>query len=83
MVLVLVLFAVLLSYIRPVVNFIDAWRGSHAEKAQLQQLEREHAKLLSKAASLKNPGTAVEDARKLGMVLSGERAYTIKGLSRH
>ena len=31
-VLVLVLFAILFSYINPVVNFVDAWRGSHAQR---------------------------------------------------
>ena len=82
MVLVIVLFLILLLYVNPVVNFVDAWRGSHAERSQLQQLERERARLLAKAASLKNPATASEEARKLGMVLPGERSYSVKGLPR-
>jgi cell division protein FtsB len=77
-VLVIVLFAVLLSYIRPVINFVDAWRGSHAAHTELGQLQRERGRLEKKAASLKNPMTAAEDARKLGMVLPGERPYSIK-----
>jgi cell division protein FtsB len=82
-VLVLVLFAVLLSYINPVINFVDAWRGSHSEHAQLAQLQRERARLEAKAASLKNPSTASEDARKLGMILPGERPFSVKGLPHH
>ena len=79
----LVLFAVLLSYINPVINFVDAWRGSHSEHAQLAQLQRERARLEAKAASLKNPSTASEDARKLGMILPGERPFSVKGLPHH
>jgi cell division protein FtsB len=79
-VLVLVLFGVLFSYINPVVNFVDAWRGSHSEQAQFQDLQRERARLAARAASLKEPSTAAEEARKLGMILPGERAYSIKGL---
>jgi cell division protein FtsB len=82
-VLVLVLFAVLLSYINPVVNFIDAWLGSHSEHAQLAQLQRERARLEARAASLKDPSTASEDARKLGMILPGERPFSVKGLPHH
>ena len=82
MVLVIVLFCVLLSYIRPVINFVDAWRGSHAEHAALAQLQRQRARLENKAQSLKNPSTASEEARKLGMVLPGERSFSIKGLNR-
>ena len=82
-VLVLVLFAVLLSYINPVVNFVDAWRGSHSEQAQFRDLQRERARLAARAASLKEPSTAVENARRLGMIMPGERAYSVKGLPHH
>jgi cell division protein FtsB len=82
-VLVLVLFAVLLSYINPVVNFIDAWRGSHSEHAQLGQLQRERTRLVARAASLKDPSTAAEEARKLGMISPGERPFSVKGLPHH
>jgi len=81
-VLVIVLFFVLASYVNPVVNFIDAWRDSHAEQSQLQELKREHARLADKAAALDDPGAAARAARKLGMVAEGERSYVIRGLSR-
>ena len=37
-VLVLVLFAVLASYIGPTIGFVQAWRGSGAKREQLQAL---------------------------------------------
>jgi cell division protein FtsB len=81
-VLVLVFFAILFSYISPVANFVDAWRGSHDTEAQLGELRREHDHLASKAASLEDPNAAVKEARKLGMVLPGERSYVVKSLPR-
>jgi hypothetical protein len=57
-ILVLVLFAVLASYVRPAIGFFDAWRGANDERAQLHQLSEEHTRLVAKAAALKNPGTA-------------------------
>ncbi len=79
-VLVLVLFGVLASYVNPLVNFVDAWHGSREERSQLQELSQEHSRLVAKAASLKSPEAASEEARKLGMIVSGERAYVIQNL---
>jgi cell division protein FtsB len=77
-----VLFAILASYVNPVVNFLDAWRGSHDERSQLQALSREHSRLVAKAASLKNPDATSEQARRLGMIVSGERSYVVQSSGR-
>jgi hypothetical protein len=79
---VLVFFAILFSYISPVMNFFDAWRGSHDTDSQLQALQQEHKRLDSKAASLKDPNAEVEEARRMGMVLNGERSFVVKNLPR-
>jgi cell division protein FtsB len=81
-VLVLVLFAILIGYVNPLLNFVGAWRSSHAEQSQLQALRREKSHLAAKAASLRDPSTAAEEARRLGMVAPGERGYVIRGLPR-
>jgi len=77
-ILVLVFFAVLASYVGPSLNFIDAWRDSHAERAQLQELQRENAELRARAGNLGADDAAERAARRLGMVSSGERSYVIK-----
>jgi cell division protein FtsB len=77
-VLVLVLFAILASYVSPALNFVDAWQDSRAERTQLQELQRENAQLRSQAGSLDGPDAAERAARRLGMVASGERSYAIK-----
>ena len=82
MVLVIVLFVILLSYVNPVVNFIDAWRDSHTQRSELLELRQEHGRLVAKAAALEDSGAAGRAARKLGMVAEGERSYVIRGLSK-
>jgi cell division protein FtsB len=78
--LVIVLFAILASYINPAVNFIDAWRDSRAEYSQLREQRAESAKLRERIAALDGPGAAERGARKLGMVAEGEGSYVIRGL---
>jgi cell division protein FtsB len=78
--LVIVLFAVLASYINPAVNFIDAWRDSRAEYSQLRELRDENANLRERLTALDGPGAAERAARRLGMVVPGEGSYVIRGL---
>jgi cell division protein FtsB len=78
--LVLVFFAILFSYINPVVNFVDAWRGAHQTDSELAALRHERDRLESKAESMKSPNAVAEAARRQGMVLEGERSFVIKHL---
>jgi cell division protein FtsB len=77
-VLVLVIFLVLLSYVRPSLSFFDAWRQSHASRTELAELKQEKARLAAKAASLEDSTAVAESARRIGMVAPGERAYVVK-----
>ena len=80
--LVLVLFAVLVSYLNPVINLVDDWRDSKAEKEHFLALQHENARLQERVEALDDPDAAESEARRLGMVGAGERAYVIRGLSR-
>jgi cell division protein FtsB len=77
---VLVFFAILFSYISPVVNFVDAWRGARQVNADLASLRREHDQLEAKAASLKSPNAIAAEARRIGLVMEGERSFVVKHL---
>jgi hypothetical protein len=79
--LVLVLFGVLVSYLNPVVNLVDAWRDSNAGEERLVELKRENAGLRGAVDRAGSTATMEREARKLGMVKPGERAYVIEGLS--
>jgi hypothetical protein len=78
--LVLVLFGVLVSYLNPLVNLVDAWRDSKAGEERLVELKSENASLRERVQAAGTSLTLEREARKLGMVKPGERAYVIKGL---
>ena len=78
--LVLVLFAILLSYLNPAVNLVDAWRDSHAERDNFAALAKENRELRERKAALSDPETIEREARRLGMIEPGERAYVIRNL---
>jgi cell division protein FtsB len=63
-----------------VVNFVHAWRDSKSSKQTLTELAREHADLQARAADESSDAVMVREARKLGMVRPGERAYVIHKL---
>ncbi len=79
-VLTIVLGAVLVSYLNPVVNFVDAWRDSKAGQQRLAELHAENARLQEEAAEGSTEAVLVREARRLGMVRPGERAYVIHNL---
>jgi cell division protein FtsB len=79
--LVLVLFGVMVSYLNPLVNLLEAWQGSKASEQQLTQLQRERDGLRSQLREVSSPATLEREARKLGMVRPGEHAYVVHGLS--
>lgn len=80
--LVLVLFAVLASYVGPIGNLVGTWRGAGAAEERLAELKRENQQLERRAAELKTSAAAIREARKLGLVGEGEQAYVVKGLER-
>jgi len=77
--LVLILFVILALYINPVVNFVDAWRDSNAERGQLAELKSENSELRARASTLEQPDAAELGARRLGMVNPDERSVVICG----
>ncbi len=79
-VLVLVIFAVLISYISPSLNVFETWRESNDAHSRLAVLKHENAKLSRRAEQLKQPASETAEARKLGLVAPGEQAYVVDGL---
>jgi cell division protein FtsB len=78
--LVLVLFGVLVSYLNPVVNLVDAWSDSKAGEERLASLKQENSELQQQVREASSPLTLEREARRLGMVKPGEHAYVIRGL---
>ena len=76
----IVLALVLVSYVNPTLNFVDAWRDSRSEHAHLAELREENAKLRQRLATLASPDAAERAAREQGWVAPGEGAWVIEGL---
>lgn len=79
-ILVLVLFAVVASYIGPGMHVFESWRESQAGAERLDALKAENERLVHQARDLEGAPAAMVEARKLGLVGPGERPYVIHGL---
>ena len=77
-----VLFAILLAYLSPISNWMRQSETAKHEEAELRALQAENERLENRVRDLKRPIALEREARKLGMVKEGERAYVIPNLGR-
>ncbi|MBA3866454.1 MAG: hypothetical protein H0X42_08955 [Solirubrobacterales bacterium] len=75
--LVLVLAAVLYSYLNPAIAFVKTYTATTAAKAQLHQLLRESTSLHNQVHSAGDPTVVERKARSQGMVGEGETPYVL------
>lgn len=75
-----VLALVLYLYIGPTASWVSTWRESKQRKAQVAKLERANATLRERRGQLRKASTLETEARRLGMVRAGEKAYVVSGL---
>lgn len=80
--LLLVLGLVLILYVGPARSFVSTWRESNGKRAEVHRLEAENRRLQARRRALEDPRTLETEARKLGMVRLGERAFIIQNLGR-
>jgi len=78
--LTLVLAGVLLSYLNPAIDFVHTYRATTAAKAEMHSLQAENTRLHRQVQSAGDPAVLEREARRQGMVASGEQAYVIQGL---
>ena len=74
------LVVILLLYISPAKHWLQQSSTNGAQKDELRQLTEENQRLKHRVHQLKDPGALEHEARKLGMVRQGERAYVIEDL---
>ena len=72
-----VLVVILGLYISPVKHWLEQSRTAEEQRAELEQLERENARLSERARELRRPDALEREARKLGMIKQGERPFVI------
>jgi len=79
--LVVLLFVVTL-YIGPSIHLVETWREAKQRRAEATDLSRQNDVLRARRAALRDPRTLEREARRLGLVKPGERAYIVRGLPR-
>lgn len=75
-----VLVALAYLYLSAGAHLLSTWRQARGASAKVASMEREHRQLQRQHEALGMPATVEAQARRLGMMKQGERAYIISGL---
>jgi cell division protein FtsB len=67
-------------YIGPTRNWYTTWREAGQKREQVAALQAENERLKARRDDLRRESALEREARRLGMVKAGERAYIIEGL---
>jgi cell division protein FtsB len=70
---------VLYLYVGPAISWIKTYREASRQRAAVAELRAENVKLRERRRTLTQKGALENEARKLGMVKAGERAYIVQG----
>ncbi len=73
-----VLGVILLLYVSPAKHWIEQSSTAGHQKAELDDLQREHGELRQRLRALRDPDALEREARRLGMVKAGEKLYVIR-----
>ena len=71
---------VLLAYVSPVERWLTQRHVASQQQSDLQQLEQQNHDLRAQMKRLHSPTALELEARKLGMVRRGERAFIVENL---
>ena len=78
--LLVVLAFVAFLYVGPARSYWDTKGQAAQKRAEVQKLKQENERLRKRREALRDPASLEREARRLGMVRPGERAYVVKGL---
>jgi cell division protein FtsB len=73
-----VLGLVLYLYVGPTRTWISTWREAKQRRAEVASLKTATDRLRARRDGLRRSGTLEREARALGMVRAGEKAYVIE-----
>ena len=80
--LIAVLAFVVYLYIGPAASWVSTYREAGRKRAEVAALKEENRRLRERRRELRDPEALEREARRLGMVKPGERAYVVEGLGR-
>jgi hypothetical protein len=75
-----VLAALLYLYLSAGIHMYSSWGQARHDSASVVAMEREHVALVREHESLARQGTVEGEARRLGMMKTGEQQYVVTGL---
>lgn len=78
--LLVVLLAVLVSFLGPATKYVRTWQLARQTKHEVIQLRDDNARMRKQAKLLQNPDQIELRARQRGMARPGERVYVVRGL---
>ena len=78
--LLLVLLGVMVLYVNPLRSYWSTRQESQNRAAEVRKLEQDNAQLRTRRDALKDPASIEAEARRLGMLRPGERAFVVEGL---
>ena len=71
---------IMLLYVSPASHWIEQSRTNGEQNGELRELLAKNKQLKRRVHDLRTPGALEREARRLGMVRQGERAYVIENL---
>jgi cell division protein FtsB len=71
---------IMLLYVSPARHWIEQSRTNGEQNGELRDLLAKNRQLKRRVHELRTPGALEREARRLGMVRQGERAYVIENL---
>jgi cell division protein FtsB len=78
--LLFVLAFVLYLYIGPTRSWISTYQEAGERREEVAQLKEENRALRARRDELRKPDTLEREARRLGMVRAGEKAFVVEGI---
>ena len=69
-------------YIGPARTWVSTWQEARQKRGEVATLRAENERLRARRDELKRASALEREARRLGMVKAGERAYIVEGLPR-
>lgn len=80
--LLVTLVTILGLYLSPAKHWLEQSRTAGEQSRELDRLGDENRELKRRVRMLRDPAALEREARRLGMVRQGERAYVVQGLPR-
>jgi cell division protein FtsB len=78
--LLVVLVGILGLYVGPARSYLSTMQEAKHRRSEVAQLKHENDRLRGRRAALRSSASLEREARRLGMVRAGERAYSVKHL---